>query len=459
MLSFLRARLPLLTRPRVLAALFLLCALPAGLGCALLTPIGDVSDEPAHIARADGLRLGEVLGSRPPGMPGAGVVMNLAVYEVAVAEVYATYTGTPLPAATRAQARGVAWTDQTIFCPTQMVHYFPVFYLPGALGLAAGKALGLSPLATVFLGRLAMLAAYLALGTLAVGAARRGAVLIFAVLTLPSVLHLAASYNQDGLLIVTCALAAAVLTRGGVAGARVLMALAACAKPPYAVLLLASTRRPWPRQLGLSALAALPAVLWLAVALHGTFSPWPDPPYHPGPLWPGDRTVWLHDSAPAHNLAVLAAHPWAILTLPPVSAVAVWPSIWPDILGKLGWGTLNLPGWMYVAQGIALVCALLGTALEAPPRPGREVALAGVLAAFWAVALSQYLSFSLAGDDIIHALYGRYLLPLLPFLVLILPLRQVEAARGLALLPLAVAVVNIVALPATLLNLYLMAGP
>lgn len=216
----LRGRLASFPRPRTLAAAFLLCALPTGLGCALLTPIGDVPDEPEHIARADGLRLGEILGFQAPGVHDAGVTINRAVFQVAVSELFATLPTGPgnpgyraLTPATRKAAEAIPWTSQTLFCPTQMVHYLPSFYIPAALGLLAGEKLGLTPLHTVFLGRVLMLLSFLALGAAAIRLARFGNLLLFAVLTLPTTLTLAGSYSQDGVVIATCALAAALTTR------------------------------------------------------------------------------------------------------------------------------------------------------------------------------------------------------------------------------------------------------
>ena len=49
---------------RWLALLFLICALSTGVRLALVTPMGQVADEPAHIARADGLLYGQILGHR-----------------------------------------------------------------------------------------------------------------------------------------------------------------------------------------------------------------------------------------------------------------------------------------------------------------------------------------------------------------------------------------------------------
>lgn len=482
----------LLARPRILAVVFLLCALPAGLGCALLTPIGDAPDEPQHIARADGLRLGEILGFQVPGVHDAGVTINLAVFQVAVSEIYETLpsaSGGPayhaLTKATRQAAGAIPWTRQTLFCPTQMVHYLPSFYIPGALGLLAGETLGLTPLHTVFLGRVLMLLSFLALAAAAIGLARFGNLLLFAVLTLPTTLVLAASYNQDGLVIASCALAAALATRlrpGPNALWFVpvlLLSLVGCAKTPYAAMLLSyvsplGARRRARRAL-IVLLCALPPVLWLLWLLHGNFSPWPRPPYHPGPLWPGNRDVWFTAAAPHDNVLVLAAHPLQILLLPLLSLAAKWPTTWPDTLGMISWGNVRLPGWEYPGLAVSFIAAALASAAARGPEgwTWRDYALAGLglFGAFIGTELSQYVTFSNAGAALIDSVYGRYYLPFLPFFILILPALgralprlpgggPARLAGGILALPaLAMAAVNIVVLPGFIYHLYQMPGP
>ncbi len=74
-------------------------------------------------------------------------------------------------------------------------------YLPSALGVMAGRALGLSFYGVWLLGRLGSLAAYLALGTWALRRMPFGKTLLFTALILPSTLGLAASFSADTLVI------------------------------------------------------------------------------------------------------------------------------------------------------------------------------------------------------------------------------------------------------------------
>lgn len=259
----------------------------------------------------------------------------------------------------------------------------------------------------------------------------------------------------------------------------VLLSVVGCAKTPYAAMLLSyvsplGARGRVSRAL-IVLLCALPPVLWLLWLLHGNFSPWPRPPYHPGPLWPGNRDVWLTAAAPHDNVLVLEAHPLQALLLPLTSLVAKWPYTWPDTLGMVGWGNVRLPGWEYPGLAASFIAAALATAAASGPEGWgkRDYALAGLalFGAFIGTELSQYVTFSNAGVTIIDTVFGRYFLPFLPFFVLVLPVLRPALARlpgggpghlagGVLALPaLVMAAVNIVILPVFIHHLYQMPGP
>jgi len=91
--------------------------------------------------------------------------------------------------------------------------------------------------------------------------------------------------------------------------------------------------------------------------------------------------------------------------------------------------------------------------------------VAALFAAYAVIALSMYLIVNPAGADVIHAIQGRYLLPLFPFLLFLpgcLP-RPPGAARlpaCLFVLPaVAMAIVNLYAVPSLVAHLYALPGP
>jgi hypothetical protein len=469
--SFLGRLVQGLARPGVLAAWFLLCALPAGLACVLFTPISQFADEDAHIVRAEGLRYGEVFGSKPPpGFPpvvmNAGAVANIGVLEILVSpEPVALWPARPAQVAALRKAAGIQWIGLS-YWPTQMVTYLPVFYAPAVAGLFVAETAGLTPLRALFAGRVMMLAVFLALGAAGLALARSGGALLFAVLVLPTTVNLAASYNQDALLTATCVLAVALLsrgTRGAWWGAVAALSLVVCVKAPYAPLLLfclCPVAGPglW-RRAGGVALGCVPPALWL-LHMHGFgYMVYQHAPYHPGPLWPGGRDIWLHDVRPGYNLRVLMAHPAQVFILPVASLLWLWGATWRLLLGMVGCDHTLLPGWEYPCLVLALAAAMLGAAGRRPGWADAGLGLLALFATFIAVELSLYITYDTAGMTKIIGVEGRYFLLFLPFFGLLLGGGQRRGAGWFCLPSVALACVNIYALPDFVFHLFRAAGP
>jgi len=488
-----RRLLEILGRPASLALCFALCVLATGLGCALRTPISLFPDEPSHIARADGLRYGEILGVNSP-VPTTdrvkfGVILNAAIDHVRLSpEFIGGFPDKAEPESAWRQTEAVQWDSHQIYAPTQMVQYFPVFYAPAALGLLLGERLGLTPLHTVYLGRVAMLLAFVAMGMAAVALTRTGAGLLFAVLTLPTLVNLASSYNHDGLMIGACALAVALLTRkqrGAWWAAVGLLVCVGLAKPPYAPLLLVCLAPLlgaglWRRVLVVGLACMLPA-FWLLHTVHSGFVSYPRAPYHPGPLYPGPHDVWLNAVEPGANMRVLLAHPTQIFILPLYTLRAFWGTTWPLILGGISLGNLRIPAWEYpwlVASLGAAALAVMGAARPVPGQnPGWGAVDAGlvvfaVFVSFIAMELSLYLSFTNAGLPYIEGINARYFLLFMPFFVFLLPAigkglgrlpgmtRLARLAQGWFVLPaIGMAVTNVYALPAYIIHVFHMPMP
>jgi len=480
-----------LTSARGLALCFLLFGLPTGLSCALLSPVGMFPDEFAHAARADGLRHGEIFGQKQPaGRPfcviNAGVKIDLGIYAVLFSREYpGSVPDRPVQPQARRDVESLPWFPGAAYFPTQMVAYFPIMYVPGAVGLLAGQSFGLSPLHTYFLGRVAMLLVYLALGAAAIVLARFGNGLIFAVLTLPAAIDLASSYNQDGLIIVCCALAAALLSRCRPGLSRrwfvalALLTAVVCAKTPYAALLLLClppllATGFWRRGVIVLLACVLPG-LWLLHVVHLGFMPYQRAPYHPGPLWPGAAGITLHDIQPRYNVSVLLAHPWQIVMLPVRSFVMFWSNNWPRMLGVVAGDTLLISAWEFPLLAVALLAAALAAAIPSSEKSGDEnwrgvdvgFAALAVFAAFTGMEIAMYLTFTPAGKDWVEGIQSRYFLPLLPFFIFLLPavgrwlrLGKMRHFRACLCLPsVAMAAVNSYALPSFIFHIFRMAGP
>jgi uncharacterized membrane protein len=459
--------------PRLLAAIFLLIALPTCLMFAVLVPPGQVADEPGHIARAAGLLDGHPAGERRRDIQPDGRVLLLSGIEVDPNLWHDTFIlhpgGTERMDATRlAEHRLLGWSRDRIFAEIGSIAvYFPVFYLPAAAGLGVAKWLGATPYDAVVVGRLCAALCFMLLGAAAIALARRGNALIFCLLCAPMTLSLGASFNQDGLLIPASALAASLATRNAARarfGAAVLIGCVATVKLPYlplVALLLVQPGTTMLRRVGLAALVSLPALAWTGFALATISAPVLRQAYAAGPLWPGDPAAIFTATDPLAQLRVLLADPLLVLSLP-AAAILHDPWLLRQGIGVLGWLNVELPNRFYRIWELALACAVLADLLvRRDPGPSlRASALlaVAVLAAVWGIYLSQYLTWTGVGFDRIGGPSGRYLLPLVPLVAIglprILPVARPRMAAWAMAVPVGVAVCGLAVLPAIVVWAY-----
>ncbi|MGC8532680.1 MAG: DUF2142 domain-containing protein [Acidiphilium sp.] len=432
-------------RAHALTLLFVAITLYTGLHLAYGTPIGDVADEPAHISRTVALLHGQIFGVRhaTPRGPDSGVFIDSGLARAARAELLPRPTGTAIyvpkiGAQQVAAARAIRWSGQRTFVQASgAVEYFPAFYLPGALGVEAGALAGQRPLASLYTGRLFMLLAYIGMGALAISLARFGRPLLFAVLSLPMAVSLAASFNQDGQLLAASALCGALLTWAPTAFpkarliAAAIFALLLCSKPPYGLLLFACltplAASGWRQRLVRLSAFGLPALLWVIAMLRLSFTPVRRTPYHPGPLWPGNPAMTLHAADPADGVRVLLADPTRIFLLPWHDISQNYVGLSRQAIGVLGWLNVSLTHHLYRDWYDALAAAALATLLGASAGRVRwhwedaVLVLALIGASIIAVELSLYLDWTNVGGAQIIGVQGRYYLLLVPFALLVVP--------------------------------------
>ena len=463
----------------LLPALFLLVAGQLGVFLALSVPLGQVPDETAHIIRADSLRHGEILGHREllPGVDGRPHPQQGLDGDPGLQMAGAAPT---LTEAGWREAKAQPWFGPRFVSTGTIASYWPIFYAPAAAGIGLAKAAGESPFNAFRVARMANLAAFLLLGTAALLLARRGQALLFCTLSVPMTLDLAASVNQDGLIIAASALAAALLTVPHQAGQRIwndlprlaaaaLLGSVAMAKPPYlpllGLLLLPfppwRQRRVWLERLGLGALAMAATLAWTGITLHGVATPGIRIPAEAGPLWPGPRPAVFSGTDMPAQLRVLLAKPTRLVTLP-------WHSlrhdrqIWREAVGVLGILNVLLPPWLYQLWALALAAAaladMLGRRADAAVLPWRQAAwpLLCIAVTGLGVYLSQYLTWSPVGNALIDGVQGRYVLPLLPVLALALPSLpdQPRLRAALTTSPAAACLAGAAAVPLVVIRFY-----
>jgi len=434
------------TGKRAVIAFFILCALPVGLLTALVTPPGQSPDEPKHLARAAGLLHGAVLGERKvavdfdhPGQPEllAGMKVDEGLYQassgwtsqIAGRDVVTTQDFLAM----RAEP---ADHDKVFISAPNTATYFPAAYVPATLGLALGLAAKAPPFACFLLARLFMLAAFLALGVLALWVTAFGEAALLVVLIMPMTLFLAGTMNEDSVLIATACLACAAMTRN-TPGFRflglALFVLFLGAKPPY-ILMLGAFLLPlsgpgfW-RRVREVAIACVPVLIWVVVITAFVMVPFGKVPYQPGPLYTGDRSVWLDHTDAAGNLHILLAQPMRFISLPWITEQIRGLQILQSMIGNLGLLRISLANsvyWAWTFCGFAAVVGLVLSRREGVVSAGTAVVNFLVVAlliivTYWLMMVMFYLNWSNLGLGIIDGMQGRYLLPLLPFLLFAIP--------------------------------------
>ena len=130
--------------------------------------------------------------------------------------------------------------------------YSPVAYLPQAAAIAAGRAFGLHPLALMYLGRVANLMVWIALGYAAIRAAPDLGRPLLLLLLMPMSIFQAASLSADATTNGLAALLAAVVWRYATAGTRPAGATPEVeAEPAVPPTLPCAARLGWPALLAL----------------------------------------------------------------------------------------------------------------------------------------------------------------------------------------------------------------
>jgi hypothetical protein len=159
------------------ARAFATFGLVLGVAIAIVAPPFSGIDEPSHYARAARMAEGSVLPDQPPpgittpGLDGVGQCLPRPVlHELALYVVENRFPGTPwteesskgrFPRCDDADERG-------FYANATYSWYSPLGYVPQAAAIKVGQILGLSVGTQLFLARLATLATYLALVTVAI---------------------------------------------------------------------------------------------------------------------------------------------------------------------------------------------------------------------------------------------------------------------------------------------------
>jgi uncharacterized membrane protein len=383
------------------------------------------ADEGAHLARADQISRGGLIARRiGPHMSGGTIDSGTMV---AINRFY------PLSLhgdwrLSRNMFMPIPWgSDTTIGFPNTAL-YPPLFYVPDAAAICAGKWLGLSVLPTLRLARMMAGLCAVAVSALAISLSGGCGLWLFALLLLPSSAMQMAVISQDGLMLAAAALAAALMLRlqrsalaggegaGGWRGELVilslLLALIAMARPPYAafvILPLACCAPPARARWAAAGALVLAAAWWAICAIYTVVNV--DP---------------THAANPAAQLILLFKHPWRLVPLTD-STIAKY----GDFYTRLFVSPIDMPpGYTGIAWAMLLLAGIATALACQPPRRYTAVlAVAAIAASVAGIFAIQYLTWTPVGFPTIEGVLGRYFLPPAAFLMLCLGAPLPRAGR------------------------------
>jgi len=478
----------------ILILAFLIQSLGVVMTFAVEVPFGRSPDEPAHVARAQTVRHGQVIGRReivereamPPEQASGGRISPVLLK----VSFLATLEGVQPSKITQdliAFNRGLRWDQfpkRQYFSLSNTIQYPPTLYVPAALAFYAAEKSGASPYQTMLAGRIVNAAAFVTVGLAALALAQAGALVIFVVLSLPMTLFLGGTVNQDGLMIAVAALAAALCSRLSLdrpTDLRVLAGLLIAAlafvgaRPVYITLLpllfwpdlrldRAALRQGLRTRLACFLLVVAAVGVWSWIVARYVRVPFlkNNVAYESGPLATVKATYWTTD--PAAQIQILLHDPLVIFRLIWNALDPGWVGLVQQMVGVLGILDIMLPPWMYTLFYAAFALAVLGDMLarKAATLLHTLIYLVLVAGAVFLIFVLQYVTWTDVGRDVVEGVQGRYMLPMLVFAGLFAPClivpaieRAQTALRGaLVLAVAAVPSVNMLYLPRLILDRY-----
>jgi uncharacterized membrane protein len=311
----------------------------------------------------------------------------------------------------------------------------PVAYVPQVAAYWLGEAFGWPPLWLFYLGRIAGLAAAIALSFFAIRRMPSRRYALCALALLPTIAFTRSTLDADqvtnGLCFLFVAIVLSAATQPARIGFRQILLIAATAlltaqcKTAYFVLLALplaipveryGSRRRWLfATLAIAVPGALSSLAWMIVLKHGYFA---------------GMHYYVMDSAvyPDQQVAMILADPlhYAAVLARSIFASTLMPMILLGILGIFGPPVL-MPMIDYVLTLGAFVAALAaeGDAGDAQPtRLLRWIAIGVFLAGFGLTLTLVYIQWDGVGAPVISGFNGRYLYPLAPALLIFLPVRK-----------------------------------
>lgn len=393
---------------------FCLFYLLAGIPYVILTGPFRAPDERNHFLRSYEISEGRFHPFISGGFPGDNLPASLS----RLSEALGDHSDHHIQATQISLARSLQLAPEPReFVEFSTAVYSPLAYVPAAVSIMAGRALGAGPLALVYFARCGnlLVAAWLISLAMSYAGFARSAALIVALF--PMTLAQVASVSADamsfgiGFLWIAMVLAIAVDKKVGVSRQRIVwlvcLALALSQlRPPYPLLGLLVFLIPMKRFGGKVAILAcsaiiaaslLPAVAWNAASAGLYVKP-----------------IAEQNIEPAGQLKWVMKHPGPFFHRVKHDLKMHGLEYWEQLVGRLGWLNIRLPSWIIAGFAAALAVSLfLGPRDSPSPLWWQRVALAvAIVSGALAIEFMLYLTFNPVGSDFIFGVQGRYFVPL-----------------------------------------------
>lgn len=417
-----------------------------GLGLMILTPPFQSADAFAHFDREVGIAHGQLIATTQHGSSGS----YLPSGELSLEDVFSTIPFNPYARASDNQFHfGIQqnWDTPKIFVKYTTGGNTPFLYVPQVLGILIGKLFSPHILVSYYLAELMNLLAFVTLARWALlQFPRRLAFPLGIFLLLPTVISVAISVNPDTLLLSLSLVFAAScftdytenrerslsqpellhatrrstrsrkkITRAYCIGF-ISLFLMTLEKPPLVFLglllpladLYSNLRRYLVRVVVFAGSVSIAYALWSKFGARGEGGPMP-----PGSFSPA-RQIRLMITDPMKDVEVAGQtlRQWGWL-------------FWKQLVAGIGWLDVSFSTWVYVSLSVALILSVLSTLYRRRGDVSRFVwSLLVLVITASAISFSLYAFYSSYAVSVIYGLQGRYYLPLIPPMIIILGLQR-----------------------------------
>jgi uncharacterized membrane protein len=404
----------LLNRLR-LEVVFAILALTAGLFMVFLNAPFEAPDEASHFWRAYHVSEGNLVSTRCHDLSGGWIPKSITHAHLPFENLVAHPENRIEKNAIRNGLREpFADQPQEFICMGFAALYSPVVYIPQAVGIAIGKACGLSPLGMMYIGRIMNLFFWVSVSFIAIRITPVFKWVFVLISLLPMNVFLASSLSADapadGIASLLFAFVLLAISRketlpwSHMLAMTLLCILLSFIKLPYVpltgmVFLIPAARFGGLRNKllwcgGTIALSFLATMLW-STAIKGLYVP-------------------LHDANAPEQMALLMKHPWTFPILAIRSFEIHAGGIFISFIGKLGFLDTAMPTWIYVTYPLVLVIVAVfefggDCIIKWPQRLWIIFLCVGV---FLLIELSMFLTWTPVGGQVIEGVQGRYFLPI-----------------------------------------------